>query len=144
VRTDLRAAALCALLVLALAGCTAGSRSETPAGPQVPPESSFAEGTCRIAAPDVRAVGQALPRLGDQKVVDAEVQAELLEAQQRVRALAEGAEPAVKPALDDLVVKIGLVRIRAAGNSYETALGESLTRSYEQVLDVCTRDAPAG
>lgn len=119
------------LVALLLAGCTAGT------GPDVPSEDAFASGTCRTAAPDVRAVGEAIPRLGDGGKVDGAVKDDLREAQDRLAALADGAEPAVGPDLQALVEAIGLVRIRADGNTYGTAQGEALTRAYEQVLDAC-------
>ena len=130
------AALSAALLLTVLAGCSSG--------PDLPEESDFAAGTCRTAAPDVRAVGEALPELGDGPKVAADVQDALREAQDRIDALASGAEPDLKPALTDLVQKIGIVRIRAAGNSYDPELGEFLATSYEKVLDVCTGDAAAG
>ena len=119
------------LLVAVLAGALAGCSSD------VPDESAFAEGTCRTAAPDVRAVGEALPELGDGPSVERGVKDALREAQDRIDALASGAEPALADPLKDLVEKIGIVRIRADGNTYEPGLGEVLERSYEQVLDAC-------
>ena len=121
--------ALSALALLGLVGCSSG--------PDVPDESAFAEGTCRTAAADVRAVGQSLPELGDDGAVDGDVRAGLREAHDRLRALADGAEPALQPVLAELNEKIGIVRIRADGNTYEPALGELLTTSYERVLDAC-------
>jgi hypothetical protein len=126
-------------LIVALAGCSSSS------GPELPDESDFAAGTCRTAAPDVRAIGQSLSRLGDDGTVDREVRAELREAHDRLRALADGLvpadEPGLRPALAELNEKIAIVRIRADGNSYEPALGKLLTRSYEDVVGVCTRSA---
>jgi hypothetical protein len=116
------------LLALALAGCTSSD---------VPDEDDFAAGTCRTAAPDVRAVGEAIPRLGDGGKVDEDVRDELREAQDRLAALADGAEAELKPDLQGLVEAIGIVRIRADGNTYESAQGEALTRAYERVLDAC-------
>jgi hypothetical protein len=120
------------LLALVLAGCTSSS--------DVPAEEDFAAGTCRTAAPDVRAVGESIPRLGDDGDVADEVKDELREAQDRLAALADGAEPSLQSALQELVVAIGIVRIRADGNTYEPAQGEALTRAYEQVLEVCVAD----
>ncbi len=119
-----------ALLVLLLAGCTSS-------GPDVPDEDAFAAGTCRTAAEDVRAVGEAIPRLGDGGKVADEVKDDLEDAQERLVALADGAEPDVQPALQSLVEAIGIVRIRADGNTYSAEQGEALTRAYEQVLDAC-------
>lgn len=123
--------ALSALALAGLVGCSSG-------GPDVPDESAFAEGTCRTAAADVRAVGQSLPELGDGGAVDGDVRAGLREAHDRLRALADGAEPALQPVLAELNEKIGIVRIRADGNTYEPQLGELLTTSYERVLEACT------
>ncbi|TAL25915.1 MAG: hypothetical protein EPN99_00990 [Frankiales bacterium] len=120
------------LSALALAGLVGCSSSD------VPDESAFAEGTCRTAAADVRAVGQSLPELGDGGAVDGDVRAGLREAHDRLRALADGAEPALQPVLAELNEKIGIVRIRADGNTYEPRLGELLAASYERVLEACT------
>lgn len=122
---------LSALALAGLVGCSSG-------GPDVPDESAFAEGTCRTAAADVRAVGQSLPDLGDGGAVDGDVRAGLREAHDRLRALADGAEPALQPVLAELNEKIGIVRIRADGNTYETQFGEQLTAAYERVLEACT------
>lgn len=122
------------LSALALAGLVGCSSS----GPDVPDESAFAEGTCRTAAADVRAVGQSLPELGDGGAVDGDVRAGLREAHDRLRALADGAEPALQPVLAELNEKIGIVRIRADGNTYEPELGALLATSYERVLEACT------
>lgn len=126
----LRAVLPAALLALLLAGCSSD-------GPDIPDESDFAAGTCRTAAPDVRAVGALLTELGDGGAVDGDVRARLREAHDRLRALADGAEPALQPALAELNEKIGIVRIRADGSTYEPELGKLLTTSYEQVLEVC-------
>lgn len=134
-------AALLALVLLA--GCTSSGGDDEPAAVPLPAESSFAEGTCRQAAPDVLAVGGALPRLGDGGDVEQDVKDELREAQDRIFALAETAEPVYKPALDELVLALGIVRVRADGNTYETSQGELLKDAYEDVVEVCTGPAPS-
>ena len=115
------------LLAVLLAGCTS----------DVPAEDEFAAGTCRTAAPDVRAVGEVIPELGDGGKVEPDLREELREAQDRLVAIADGAEPALKGDLQGLVEAIGIVRIRADGNTYESAQGQALTRAYERVLDAC-------
>jgi hypothetical protein len=79
-----------------------------------------------------------IPRLGSGGAVAPEVETSLRESQDRLRALAETAEPQYKPALEDLNQKIGIVRIRGISKTYEPELGKLLTTSYEAVLDVCT------
>lgn len=118
------------LLAALLAGCTSG-------GPDLPQESDFAEGTCRTAAPDVRAVGALLPRLGDGGTVPDDVKRDLRETQARLVALAEGAEPALSPDLTSLVQAIGAVRIRADGGTFDAEVGDILERAYARVLEAC-------
>ena len=134
------AAALLGLLLLV--GCSSSSNAAST-GPRVPAESEFQAGTCASLAPDVIAVGKAIGRLGTGKVVGRDVKVSLRDAQDRIFAVTEAAEPTLKPALDDLVVKIGIVRIRADGNEYDASLGASLTKAYDQVVNVCTSPAPS-
>ena len=100
---------------------------------------TLSEGILTAAEQD-RFLGAAesLPDLGDGGAVDGDVRAGLREAHDRLRALADGAEPALQPVLAELNEKIGIVRIRADGNTYEAQFGEQLTASYERVLEACT------
>jgi len=125
-------AGLC-LAVLA-AGCGQSSSAAT-----APPVSAFTDGTCRVAAPDVLALGKAARGLGSGPAVDAGTKEALKTAQDGLRTLAAGAEPAYKPSLDALVVSTGFVRIRADGNSYEPGLGRQLMGDYDAVLKACVR-----
>lgn len=122
-----------------LTGCT--SSPDKPAGPALPSEADFAQGGCADVAADVIAVGAALPRLGDGGMVDKPVRDSLRDSQDRLDSFAGGAAPEVKTALDDLVLRIGLVRIRADGNSYAAVLGDQLRTSYDAAVVACT--APA-
>ena len=129
--------ALTVLLVLpVLAACS--SSPEKPAGPDLPAESAFAEGTCRAAAPDLLELGRTIPRLGKDATVAPDVQESLATTQDRLALLAEGVEPQYAAALGQVVERIGGVRIRAVGNTYEPALGKDLQESFDEVLDLCT------
>ena len=125
-RTQLTAIAL---LLFAVSAC-----GREAAQPKV---SSFADGTCRVAAPDVLALGKAGAHLGKGKTIDAAAKAELKDAQDGLRTLADGAEPAYKNAFEKLIVSTGFVRIRADGNTYEPALGKQLMADYDAVLKAC-------
>ena len=122
------------LLIAGLSGC--GSSSSAPVQP---PVSAFTDGTCRVAAPDVLAIGKAGRTLGSGPTVPAGTTAALKDAQDGLRTLAAGAEPTYKPALEALVVSTGFVRIRADGNSYEPGLGRQLMTDYDAVLKACVR-----
>lgn len=135
-----------ALAAPALIACSADN-AETDKGPPLPAESSFIEGTCRTAAPDILAVGRDIPRFdetgdsGADGSLPQEVRDSLRDAQERLFALAETAEPQYKSALDVFVVQIGAVRIRADGNEYTPDIGAQLTKDYQAVLDACTDTA---
>lgn len=132
----MRLAAALVCVPLLLTGCS--SSDDGPAEPELPAESAFAEGTCREAAPDLLELGRALPRLGEDSTVPADVQQVLTDVQERLALFAEAAEPELAGVLPTLVERIGGVRIRAVGNTYETSLGDDLRASYDEVLGVCT------
>lgn len=129
----MRRTSLAVLALVAVGASACGASSD-----KQPAASSFADGTCRAAAPDVLAIGKMAGNLGDAKKVSPEVRTSLREAQGRLSSLAEAAEPSYKPALDALVVSAGFVRIRADGNTYEPALGKQLMTDYRAVVKACT------
>jgi hypothetical protein len=122
---------LIALLPLALTACGHAAQ-------QQPRASSFTAGTCRVAAPDVLAIGKAGTTIRDAHKVDAAVRTSLREAQARLRELADAAEPPYQPSLDALVVSAGFVRIRADGNTYDPSVGRQLMTDYRAVLRACS------
>lgn len=133
------AAAALACVPLLLAGCS--SAGDGPAEPELPAVSDFAQGTCREAAPDLLELGRTVPRLGDDGTVPPEVQQALADVQDRLASFAEVPDPELGAALPTLVERIGGVRIRAVGNTYEPGLGEDLQAAYDDVLGACTGSA---
>ena len=127
-------ALLCTALLLA--GCS--SAPDAPPEPELPAEADFAQGTCREAAPDLLELGRTIPRLGDEPTVPQEVQQSLADVQDRLAFFAEAPDPELAEALPVLQERIGGVRIRAVGNTYEPTLGEDLREAYDEVLTVCT------
>ena len=121
-----------AVLTLATA-CSSGS-----SGPKQPSVSSFAEGTCRTAGPDVLTIGEQARKLGSTKTAASGPLAALTSAQDRLDAIATAAEPAYQPALRKLVTAVGLVRLRAHTGSYATSLGQDVLSAYDGVLAACT------
>jgi len=139
------ALAVCALAVCvpALTACSGDSDSsdDGPTTPKQPAESAFAEGTCRSIAPDVLSIGKDARRLGKGGEVDKDILASLEQAQTRLRAVVEGAEATYKPALEKVVVAVGLVRFQAEAGRYQPMTGANLVTSYDAVIDVCTGPA---
>lgn len=125
---------------LALVGCTGGDGDDGPAFSQ-PPVTAFAEGTCRVVAPDVLEIGRQAQRLGEGGKIEPEVLTALEKAQTALRPVAEGAEPALQPALTRLVVATGLVRLQARVESYKTETGEDLQKTYDDAVAACTAGA---
>lgn len=121
-----------ALLALATA-CSSGSD-----GPKQPAVSAFTEGTCRAAAPDVLTIGKQARKLGTAKTPASGPLGMLTSAQDRLDAIASGAEPTYQPALRKLVTAVGLVRFRAHIGSYVPSLGQDVISAYDGVLAVCT------
>ncbi len=129
----MRVAATVLVGSLVLAGCSGSSDAA-----KAPAASSFAEGTCRTVAPDVLELGRDASRLGDGGEVPAEVLSSLEKAQTNIRPLVEAAEPTYKPALDKLVIAVGLVRLQARVGTYRVETGDNLTKAYELAVQACT------
>jgi hypothetical protein len=82
-------------------------------------------GTCRGSAPDLLDSAARLPRLGDDGTVPATC-SRSSPTSGPPGLFAEAAEPELAEVLPVLVERLGGVRIRAVGNSYEPSLGEDL------------------
>lgn len=132
----MRCTVLVLVLPVVLAGCSASPGA--PARPRLPGQSAFADGTCRTAAPDLLDLGRTIPRLGDDSTVAPDVQARLQKTQDRLFPVAQAAEPELAPMLSTLVERLGAVRLRAVGSTYETSLGEDLQTSFDEVVAACT------
>ena len=131
-----RTTSLVLVMPLLLAGCS--QSGQRPPRPEPPVVGDFATGTCREAAPDLLELGRALPRLGQDASVTQDVQQLLSDAQDRLSFFVETAPPPYAEPLAALVERIGGVRIRAVGNTYEASLGVALEQAYDDVLATCT------
>ena len=132
-----RALAAVVVSVALLTGCGGSTSSEVSGDVPLPAEDTFADGVCRNTAPDILAIGRALPALGS-KGLDQGVKDTLRDAQAVLAAGAGSAPGQVKPALSDLADKAGLVRTQAEANSYDKAQGQQLRAAYEAALRACT------
>ncbi len=128
---------LCGLAVTACSGSSGGGASFTQ-----PPVSAFAAGTCRTVAPDVLAIGKQAQQLGDGGAVDKPVVDALEKAQTSLRPAVEAAEPSYQPALMQLVVATGLVRLQVSLGSYQVDTGKDLQKAYATAVGVCTLRRP--
>lgn len=131
-----------AVLLVALAACTDDPAAPAATALTQPPETAFREGSCRVAAPDVLALGRDAARLGDGPMVPEDVGVSMADAQGRLAELQEGVEAELSPAFIELVVATGFVRIRADGNTYERDLGARMSNAYDALVALCTGTAP--
>lgn len=134
-----RPALLPAVLVAALllAGCTGADDGPREAFP-TPDPSSFASGTCALIAEDVVTLGRAARALGDGPTVPEPAQEDLEVAQKSLQTVAETAEPDIKPLLDAVVTRAGLVRLAYDAERFEPQATEPLAESYAALVDACT------
>lgn len=128
----MRASLLLSLSFLAVASCSSGSTFAQPEA------KAFHDGTCRTVASQVLSVGRDARKLGTSASPPDDVRDRLKAAQAALIAVQSTADAAVVAPLDKLVVSIGLVRIRADGNSYAPELGTALSAAYDAVVTACT------
>lgn len=131
-----RRASLGLLVIGALlaGGCSSGA-PEVPVGP---PVEDFAAGVCRQAAPDVLELSRLVEGLGEGPRVPDDVKAALRAAQGRLAATAGQSTGPERADLDAFVQKVGLLRLRADGNTYEPFLADEVRAARDQVIASCT------
>ncbi|MCW2778374.1 MAG: hypothetical protein JWN17_2099 [Frankiales bacterium] len=122
--------------VLLLSACSHDAAA--PAAFPLPATSSFDAGTCTVVAPDVVALGRAARRLGPGPTAPDGVEKDLETAQKALQAVAETAEPALKPTLDAVVTRAGLVRLALDAKRYDATMAEPLRQSYGALVKTCT------
>lgn len=128
------AAAVLAILVL-LGGCSGDSSDGGPAGPDV---ADFSAGTCRQAAPDVLDLARQVGALGKEPRVPDEAKAAMRATQSRLLTASEQAAGPERAELEGLVRSVGLLRLRADGNTYEPFLGDDVRAARARVISTCT------
>jgi hypothetical protein len=127
-----RAHLLLPLSLVVLAGCSGGSSFSQPEA------STFHDGTCRTIAPQVLSIGRDARKLGTSATPPVDVRDRLKQAQEALIAVQPTADAAVVAPLAKLVVSIGLVRLRADGNTYSPDLGTALSTAYDALVKSCT------
>lgn len=128
-----------ACLLLSACGGPSAAEKAFP----LPATSAFQPGTCDVIAPDVVALGRAARRLGKGPTVPKPVEDDLTAAQKSLQAVAETAEPSVKPLLDAVVTRAGLVRVGIDVGRYSPDIGAPLGESYRALVRSCTGTGPA-
>jgi len=127
--------ALASLALALLAGC--GSSGSAPSFAQ-PPVSSFHAGPCRTTAAATLEIGRDARKLGKAAVPPTDVRDRLKKDQTLLRAAQPDFDPATMPAVDALVVAVGVVRLRSDTNSYSPELGTALSKAYQAAVAACT------
>ena len=124
------------LLPLALvAGC--GSASTAHAFPQ-PPVGSFHDGPCRTTAPAMLRIGRDARHLGKGRTPPQDLLEHLKADQALLVAAQPDFDPQSKPAIDALVIEVGLVRLRSDTTTYTPSLAPPLSEAYAAAVAACT------
>ena len=137
-------AVLLALPLLALAACSGGSADgdDGDGRPAPPAASEFRAGTCRDLAEPVLATGRAAEALEGEAAAPERV-AELATEQALLFAALETADADVRPALQDLVTRVGGLRIQVDTRQYDAQSPQPVLRAYDALVAACTgQDAP--
>ena len=126
------------LTPLLLPGCS--SDDEPDPGPSQPPVSAFREGTGRAIAPAVLQVGRDVRLLGEGPTPPQDVLERLTTAQTSLVQIqgAPGLDPVLVGPVEDLVTRIGFVRLRGVSNTYGPELATQLGETYDLTLATCT------
>lgn len=141
-----RAAISLLTVLLAVTACTGGRTSSTSASKlKQPPVASFAAGPCRAMAPDLLAIQRDGQQLGGAATAPRPVLNRLKDEQGRVRALQPAlvADKLVGPAVEDLVIAVGVVRLNSDTNVYLPSYAADLRRAAAAAIASCTGAAPA-
>ena len=112
---------------LLLAGCSSA-----------PEPADFAAGICREAAPDVLELTDLVSDLGEGPEVASEAKTALREAQTRLLKTVGIFSGPERADLDGFVQAVGLLRLRADGNTYKSVLGEDVHAASDEVVARCT------
>ncbi len=132
-----RTAVVALLCSLALGGCSSSDSPKAEPFDQ-PAESEFMEGPCQIVAGSILSIGRDARMLGEDSSPPADVRMRLERAQDAVFAVQEGLAPTLMKPFSDVVISIGLVRLRSDSNSYEPSAGAALSKAYEDLVTACT------
>ena len=118
-------------------GCTSDPEPEAF---RPPPAGSLEDGPCALVAEDVVALGRLAFELRG-VTAPAEASATALEsAQVRIGGVAESADPAVRPALERLVLTTGLVRIQVATKMLREEVLGNMDVAYDDAVRACSGD----
>ncbi len=135
-----------ALLALPLlAACTSSGDDATPSGPaplRTPAAGAFDGGPCELVLDDVVDLGRLTEDLRGSTAPEQAEQDRALAAQERLAAVAETAPAAVKPALDQLVTRAGLLRLQADTRMLSDGTLDAVRAAYDAAVDACS-GAPA-
>lgn len=122
-----------ALLPLLLLGACAPSSSAKDGFTQ-PPPSAFRAGPCGAAARAVLRVGADAHSLATGSVPDGTISDHLKADQAVIDAL----QPGLKPSFAQLVIAVGVVRLRIDTKTFVVPVANELSTAYDAVVRACT------
>jgi hypothetical protein len=127
------AAVVAALAGLALTACS----SNEFVNEKLPDASAFRAGACTAAADNTLALGRFTRRTRAlDKLTDAD-RAELKQRQSGLAELRPTLEPDLRDPMEQLIIAVGFVRIRADSNTYRPTLLSDVDKARRTVQTVC-------
>ncbi len=120
-----------ALPLLLLAAC---------GGPtfEQPDASTFRDGPCRAVAGNILSAGKLAHEIGASRSPSTKVRTDLKTAQDGLIAVRPALPTELSKPMEDLIVAIGLSRLRADSNSYDVSVTKGLASAYDGVVTACT------
>lgn len=129
------------VLALLLAGAGALALSGCSGGSSFPSDGDFTAGECRELAPLLRSIDESARGLGDSPQPAADVVQQLVDDQDSLRET-DLEQEQVAAAVNDVVVAVAVVRLRAIGSTYEPQFGQKVLEQVAAAARVCGADPP--
>lgn len=97
----------------------------------------LASGPCRDLAGSVEDVDRALRAVEDEDTTPEDAAQRFEAAQEELKRSAQTSEPSVRPAVTELVTRLGFFRISVDSNSYDGGEDESVLAALEALVERC-------
>jgi Tfp pilus assembly protein PilP len=127
-RTACRAAACLLAVVTALSACSSGAELDLE---------GFAPGACSTVAPTLQQIDAALREVDDEELSPSQAADRFRTAQDELKSSAPSAAAQVRPAITELVTRLGFYRITVDSNGDVAAQADEVRTALEALAEDC-------